>query len=187
MIELGLMMNQPTSLLQPYTASIDQQAKLELDEENSTLLPGDYVYLLAHIPPGASLVKPFYSSDSGPMQLLGSVVLERSQAGLVLNDTTRSINLEYFPKFTPWEVFFGNEISLDLGKLRSGIVVPSDDYDGKEVYQFNIYYQVEFHRIRYRPNHPGLIHQDYGGIAFEEYRGSGELSTWPFNVQVFWQ
>lgn len=172
-----------TNLIQPSTAATTQQAKLELDEAANTLEPDDYIYLLAHIKSISKLVEPFYSSDSGPMQLLGTVTQERFQAGLVLNDVTRSIQLNYYPAGTPIVVFFGNEISFDTSKLRGGLVIPNDYY-GKQVYKFNIYYQVNFHRIRHRPNHPALIPEAEGGILWENYKGTGSLKSWPVEYQV---
>ncbi len=130
-------MTQPTSKIQPYTATLEQIAKIELDEDNSSLLPGDYIYWLVHIPKGASLVKPFYSSDNGNLDLVGtSEFLERSQAGLVLDDKNRSVNLDYYPTGTPSIVPFGNELVPDTSKLRSGLVVPKGVYDDKKVYIF---------------------------------------------------
>jgi len=183
----GFIMPDPTNLIQPYTTSSDQIAKLELDEDNTTNAPGDYIYWLAHIPPGASLVQPFYSNDGGSMQLISSVTLERSQSGLVLDDSNRSINLDYYPTGDPNIVFFGKEIELDTSKLRSGIVVPQGSYDGKQIYKFNIYYQVKFYRIRHRPNHPELISEDDGGQLWEDYQGSGDLKSFPVEIRAWWE
>lgn len=183
-------MPDPTSLLQPSSSTLGetwQPAKLELDEKRSTLLPGEYVYLLAHVPPGASIVKPFLSTDSGSITKLTSETQERSQAGLELNATTLSVNLNYYPTGTPLVVFFGNEIPLDINKLRSGIVIPDGDYDGSTICRFNVIYNVKFYVLRYKPNHPELIAQASGGVPFEEYRGSGSLSSWPFGIKVYWQ
>ena len=180
-------MTQPTNLVKPYTATADQVAKLELDEASSTLAPGNYIYWLAHIPPETNLVQPFYSNDSGSLQLLGPVTMERSQAGLVLDNENRSINLEYYPTGTPTVVFFGNGIDLDTSKLRSGIVVPQGSYDEKKVYKFNIYYQVKFYRIRHRPNHPKLIPEADGGQLWEDYKGNGGLKSFPVEVRAFWE
>lgn len=179
-------MSDPTNLIQPYTASTDQLAKLELDEDNSSLLPGEYIYWLAHIPPGATLEEPFFSNDGGSLQLLETVTLERSQAGLVLDNENRLVNLEYYPTGTPSVVFFGNDISLDTSKIRSGIVAPQVSYDGKEVYKFNIFYQVEFYRIRHLPNHPELISEADGGQLWEDYEGSGDLKSFPVEVRAWW-
>ena len=184
-------MSDPTSLVQPYTVTAggpEQRAKLELDEAASSLLPGEYIYWLAHIPPTAKLVQPFYSNDGGSLEPVGTPeVLERSQAGLVLDNNTRSINLEYYPAATPTVVFFGNQIALDTSKLRSGIVVPQGSYDGKKVYKFNIYYQVKFYRIRHRPNHPELISEADGGQLWEDYKGSGNLKSFPVELRVWWE
>lgn len=183
-------MSDPTSLIPPYTATAggpEQRAKLELDEDASSLLPGEYIYWLAHIPPTATLVQPFYSNDGGSLQLLGTDTKERSQAGLVLDKDNRSINLEYYPTGTPTVVFFGKEITLNTSKLRSGIVVPQGSYDGKQVYKFNIYYQVKFYRIRHRPNHPSLISEANGGQTWEDYQGDGDLKSFPVEVRVWWE
>ena len=178
-------MSDPTNILQPYTA--EQLAKLELDEDRSSLLPGEYIYWLAHIPPDASLVQPFYNNDGGSMELLGSVTLERSQTGLVLDDANRSVALDYYPEDTPTVVFFGKEIALDTSQLRSGIVVPQDSYDGKQVYKFNIYYQVEFYHIRHRPAHPELFSEADGGQPWEDYKGAGDLKSFPIEVRAWWE
>ena len=182
-------MSDPTSLIQTYTVTAggpEQRAKLELDEDNTTNAPGDYIYWLAHIPNDATLVQPFYSNDGGSMQLLSTVTLERSQAGLVLDDSNRSINLDYYPTGDHTVVFFGKEIDLDTSKLRSGIVVPQDSYDGKQVYKFNIYYPVEFYKIRHRPDHPELFSEADGGQAWEDYR-DGKLKSFPIEIRVFWE
>lgn len=185
-------MTQPTNLIQPYTTTAggpEQLAKLELDDDNSSLLPNEYIYWLAHIPPGATLVQPFYSNDGGNLQILGTVTQERFQAGLVLDSNTRSINLEYYPDGTPNVVFFPSThtIPLDTSKLSSGIVIPKGDYDGKQVYKFNIYYQVKFHYIRHRPNHPSLISEAAGGKIWEDYKGSGDLKSFPIEVRAWWE
>lgn len=180
-------MTQPTNLIQPYTADTeDQRAKLELDEENSSLLPGDYIYWLAHIPPGSSLVKPFYSNDGGSMQLVSSKSLERFQAGLVLDNKTRSINLDYYPTGNPTIVSFGNILQPDTSKLRSGLVVPEGSYDGIKIYKFNIYYQVKFYLIRHRPNHPELVSAREGGQNWEDYKGTGDLKSFPIEIRAWW-
>ena len=183
-------MTQPTNLLQPYTSTEgrpDHLSKLELDEVRSSLLPGEYVYLLAHIPPGTSLVNPFLSTDSGSITQLSIETQMRKQVGLELNASTTSINLNYYPTGTPQVIFFGNEIQLDTSKLRGGLVVPIDPYDGSIIYKFNILYDVKFYILRYRPNHPALISQADGGTPFEDYQGDGDLSSWPFGVQIYWQ
>ena len=181
-------MSGPTNLLQPYTAGSEQRAKLELDDENSSLLPGDYIYWLAHIPPGASLVEPFYSNDGGSLQPVGAPkLLQRSQSGLVLDDSTRSINLDYYPTGDPTIVFFGKEIALNTSKLRSGIVVPQGSYDGKQVYKFNIYYQVKFYPIRHSPNHPILISEAEGGQLWEDHSEDGDLKSFPVEVRAWWE
>lgn len=180
-------MTQPTNLIQPdaSTASGEQLAKLELDEDASSRLPGEYIYWLAHIPPGSTLVQPFYSNDGGSLQLLGTVTHERSQAGLVLDDDNRLINLEYYPSGTPSVIFFGKDIALNTSKLRSGIIVPQGSYDGKQVYKFNVYYQVQFFRIRHRPSHPSLISEEDGGQLWEDYKGFGDLNSFPIEVRVW--
>ncbi len=181
-------MTQPTNLIQPYTAGgQEQRAKLELDEDSSSLLPGEYIYWLAHIPPTANLVNPFYSNDGGSLQLLGTVTLERSQAGLVLDNANRSVSLEYYPTGTPEVVFFGKSLPLDTSKLRSGIVVPQGGYDDKQVYKFNIDYQVKFYRIRHRPSHPSLISEADGGQLWEDYKGTGDLKSFPVEVRAWWE
>lgn len=183
-------MTQPTNIIQPSpltTGVPEQRAKLELDEVASSLLPGEYIYWLAHIPPDAKMVQPFYSNDGGSLQLLGSVNLQRSQSGLILDSNNRSLNLEYYPTGTPTVVFFGNQIALDISKLRSGIIVQQGDYDGKQVYKFNVYYQVKFYRIRHRPSHPILIPEASGGKLWEDYKGSGELKSFPVEVRVWWE
>lgn len=180
-------MTQPTSTIQPYNGGtitdVSSRAKLEIDEKKSTLLPNEYVYLLANIPLGKVLKEPFSSSDSGVMQLLGEEEQERSQSGLVFNNQTRSISLEYLPVGTPDIVFFGNIIPIDMSKLRGGVVEPAIEYDGIEVYKFNVFYNVNFHVIRHIPNHPELIS---GGIEWEKYRGDGDLKSWPVEYQVEW-
>lgn len=184
-------MTQPTNLIQPYTSTAggpEQRASLELDEDASSLLPGDYIYWLAHIPPGSSLVKPFYSNDGGSMEpVISSVTLERSQAGLVLDDGNRSINLDYYPTGNPTIVSFGNILQPDTSKLRSGLVVPEGSYDGKKIYKFNIYYQVKFYHIRHRPNHPALISEADGGQPWENYKGAGDLKSFPIEVRAWWE
>lgn len=183
-------MSGPTTIIQPFTSPAggpEQLAKLELDEENTTLEPGDYIYWLAHIPPWAELVPPFYSNDGGSLQLLGTVTLDRSQAGLVLDGSTREVNLEYFPNGTPTVVFFGKEIDLDTSKLRSGTVAPQGSYDGSQVYKFNVFYQVKFHRIRHRPDHPALISEADGGQLWEGYKGTGDLKSFPIEVRAWWK
>lgn len=179
-------MTQPTSLIQPYTASVSRSAKLELDTDSSSLLPGEYIYWLAHIPTDAKIVQPFYSNDGGNLQLLGSTILDRSQVGLVLDGNNTQVNLEYYPTGTPIVVFFGNEIPLDIGKLRGGVVTPQGNH-GDEVYKFNVYYQVEFHNIRHLPNHPRLVSAGAGGQPWEEYTGAGDLSSFPIELRVFWE
>lgn len=184
-------MTQPTSLIQPYSATAiggaEQLAKLEIDTERSPLVPGEYVYLLAHTPPGAYLVKPFRSTDSGSIQQLQNEHHQRLQVGLELNASTTSISLDYYPTGTPQVVFFGNEIQLDISKLRSGLIVPADPYDGSIIYKFNVLYDVEFHVLRYRPNHPVLTSRANEGVPFEEFQGVGNLSSWPFGIQIYWQ
>jgi len=183
-------MTQPTNLIQPYTTTAggqEQRATLELDEDNTTNAPGDYIYWLAHIPPGAALVQPFYSNDGGSMQLVGSVNLERSQSGLVLDDSNRSISLDYYPTGTPKVISFGNILQPDTSKLRSGLVVPQGTYDGKKVYKFNIYYQVKFYRIRHRPAHPSLISEADGGQLWEDYKGAGDLKSFPIEIRAWWE
>lgn len=183
-------MTQPTNLIQPYTISAggpEQRAKLELDEDASSLLPGEYIYWLAHIPPDATLIEPFYSNDGGSLQLLGTVTQERLQAGLVLDHDNRSINLEYYPAGTPTVVFFGKEIALNTSQLRSGIIVPQGSYDGKQVYKLNVYYNVKFYRIRHRPNHPELISEADGGQIWEDYKGTGDLKSFPIEVRAWWE
>jgi hypothetical protein len=183
-------MTQPTNIVQPYTVTAggpEQRAKLELDEERSSLLPGEYIHWLAHIPPGASLVRPFYSNDGGSMQLLGTDTLERSQAGLILDGTNRSVALDYYPEGTPTVVFFGKEIALNTSQLRSGIIVPQGNYDGKQVYKFNVYYQVKFYHIKHLPAHPPLISEADGGQPWEDYKGSGDLKSFPIEVRAWWE
>lgn len=180
-------MTNPTSLIQPYTVSPDQLAKLELDEEASSLAPGDYIYWLAHIPPGATLVEPCYSNDGGLMQVLGPVTMERSQSGLVLDNDNRSVNLEYYPTGTPTVVFFGDEIALDTSKLLSGVIAPQVSYDENSVYKFNVYYQVGFYSIRHLPNHPDLMSETSGGQPWEEYKGEGDLKSFPIEIRVRWE
>lgn len=186
-------MTQPTNLIQPYTATVgghelEQRAKIELDEEASSLLPGEYIFWLAHIPPDATLVEPFYSNDLGSFQVLGKVNLERSQEGLVLDNDTRSISLEYYPTGDPAVVFFGAKIPLNINQLRSGIVVPQDSYDGKQVYKFSVIYQVAFYRIRHRPNHPDLIKESDGGVPWEEVRAeSDDKSSFPIEFRAWWK
>lgn len=182
-------MTQPTNLIQPYTVTAggqEQRAKLELDEERSSLLPGEYIHWLAHIPPNATLVRPFCSNDGGSMQLLGTDTLERSQAGLVLDNATRSLALDYYPDATPTVVFFGNEVALNTSLLRSGIVTPQGNYDGKQVYKFNVYYQVKFYRIRHRPAHPDLFSEADGGQSWEDYR-DGKLKSFPIEIRAWWE
>ena len=180
-------MADPTGII-PGLTSEDAQAtsfaQLEFDEPANTLEPFDYVYLLAHVPPGKQLVEPFKSSDRGSMQSLGIVNLERVQAGLELNAQNLSLQLNYYPFGTPIIYFFGNSTPINQSKLRSGIVAPLGKYDGEEVYIFNVVYQVQFHRIRHRPNHPALISEADGGILWEDYKGTGALSNWPVSYQV---
>ena len=183
-------MSDPTNILQPYTVTAggtDQRAKLELDEDRSSLLPGEYIHWLAHIPPKAALVRPFYSNDGGSMQLIGTDTLERSQAGLVLDNANRSVALDYYPEGTPTVVFFGKEIALNTSQLRSGIIAPQDSYDGKQVYKFNIYYQVKFYHIRHLPAHPELFSEADGGQQWEDYKGIGNLKSFPVEIRVFWE
>lgn len=184
-------MSDPTSLIQPYTTTAggpEQRAKLELDEERSSLLPGEYIHWLAHIPPDASLVQPFYSNDGGSIELIGTPeVLDRSQAGLVLDNDNRSLNLEYYPSATPTVIFFGKEIALNTSQLRSGIVVPQARYDGLQVYKFNVFYQVKFYKIRHRPAHPSLISEADGGQPWEDYKGAGQLKSFPVEVRAWWK
>lgn len=183
-------MTQPTNLVQPYTATAggpEQRAKLELDNDNSSLLPDEYIYWLAHIPPGATLVQPFYSNDGGSLQLLNQITLKRLQAGLVLDNDNRSVNLEYYPTGTPTVIFFGQNISLDTSKLRNGIVTPQGKYDGKQVYKLNVSYEVKFHLIRHRPNHPSLISEADGGLLWEDYEGIGDLKSYPIEIRAWWK
>ena len=185
-------MSDPTNLIQPYTTTAggtEQRAKLELDEERSSLLPGEYIHWLAHIPPDALLAQPFYNNDGGSTQLMGSGTLERSQAGLVLDDATRSVALDYYPVGTPTVVFFPwhRSITLNPSQLRSGLIVPQDKYDGKQVYKFNVFYQVKFYKIRHRPAHPSLISEADGGQPWEDFKGSGNLKSFPIELRVFWE
>ena len=188
-------MPQPTSIIPGITDSAAQAssfAQLEFDEPSNTLEPNDYIYLLAHMPPGKQVFEPFKSSDSGPMQLIGMVEEERAQAGLELNAENLSVQLTYYPFDTPVIVFFGNSIAIDQSKLRSGLVVPTETvsgteknpYDGTEVYKFNVYYKVQFARIRHLPNHPLLISEADGGILWENYKGTESLKSWPVTYQV---
>lgn len=185
-------MTQPTNVIQPYTVTAggpEKRAKMELDEDRSSLLPGEYIHWLAHIPPKANLVRPFYSNDGGSMQLLGTDTLERSQPGLVLDDANRSVALEYYPEGTPTVVFFPQHrsIPLNTSQLRNGIIVPQGSYDGKQVYKFNIFYQVKFYRIRHLPSHPSLISEADGGQPWEDYKGSGDLKSFPIEVRAWWK
>ena len=189
-------MTQPTNLIHPHALSVDGDdvdriAKLELEPDVNTFLPGEYVYLLAHIPKGAKVIEPCYCSDLGNIQLLGKTTQRREQSGLVLNNKTRTIILEYQPAALPEVIFFGAEIELAVSRLRSGIIAPVD-YDGVQPYKLNVYYDVEFYRIRHLPNHPELVPESDGGVSWEEYFNGtpildGALLSWPVEYQVKWR
>lgn len=178
------MVNQATALIQPAgTADASQGYVFEFDDkihgDDTSFAPGVDIYSLFQGRNSEGFISGI-ANDQVALFNKGTVTRRRFQAGLVLNNETRTINLAYLPSDTPSVVFFGATVNLDPGKLKNGIVSPLN-YDGKQPVKFNIYYDSQFTQLKHSPMTPILID---GGIPWGEWEGEGSLSSWPVEYQV---
>lgn len=178
------MVNQATALIQPAgTADASQGYVFEFDDDvhgdDTSFAPGVDIYSLFQARNGERFLSGV-ANDQVALVNKGLVTRRRFQAGLVLNNETRSINLAYLPIDTPSVVFFGATVSLDQGKLKNGIAMPLN-YDGKQPVTFNVYFNSQFTQLKHSPMTPALVS---AGAPWEEWEGDGDLSSWPVEYQV---